>query len=65
MKLLTIVFAHLIAQNFVSCAFADKTTPSIKQTRPIVKFPDSFIIGISTNDLAINVTEVIYYDKKA
>ena len=37
----------------------------LNQDRPKVKFPDSFIIGISTNDPGVNITEVIYYDKKA
>ena len=65
MKFLTFILTHVIIVNIVSCAFANKTTPSLKQTRPLVKFPDSFSIGISTNDPALNVTEVIYYDKKA
>jgi len=31
--------------------------------RPKIKFPDSFQMGISTNEAALNITEVIYYDK--
>lgn len=31
--------------------------------RPIFKFPESFEIGISTNDFGLNITEIIYFDK--
>ena len=30
----------------------------------MIKWPNSFQIGISTNDPGLNVTEVLYYDKK-
>jgi len=33
--------------------------------RPSLEFPDSFEIGMSTNDPGLNITEVIYYDNKA
>jgi len=29
--------------------------------RPALEFPDSFEIGMSTNDPGLNVTEVIYF----
>jgi len=29
----------------------------------MIKFPDNFEISISTNDMGLNLTEVIYYDK--
>lgn len=32
--------------------------------RPTIKWPDSFQIGISTNEYGLNLTEIIYYDKK-
>jgi hypothetical protein len=32
--------------------------------RPNIKWPDSFKLGISTNEYGLNLTEIIYYDKK-
>ena len=34
------------------------------ENRPKIKFPNSFQIGISTNDPGLNITEIIYYDMK-
>ena len=33
--------------------------------RPIFKFPESFEIGISTNDFGLNITEIFYFDKES
>jgi hypothetical protein len=35
----------------------------MNQNRPKVTFPDSFEIGISTNDFGLNITEIAYFDK--
>lgn len=33
--------------------------------RPKLKFPESFQMSITTNDYALNLTELLYYDKQA
>lgn len=32
--------------------------------RPTMDFPEKFEVGMSTNDPGLNITEVIYFDKK-
>lgn len=50
----------LLAASLISFASAF----TLEQKRPMIKFPDSFQIGISTNDPGLNITEIIYYDQK-
>lgn len=33
----------------------------LEAKRPVIKFPDNFEISISTNELGLNITEIIYY----
>jgi len=40
-------------------------TEGLNKDRPVIKFPDSFKMAISTNDPGLNFTEVLYYDGKA
>ena len=44
---------------------SDPIQDSLNLLRPIFKFPESFEIGISTNDFGLNVTEIIYFDKES
>lgn len=56
----------LLTLNIVSSYNMFGTNMAEKPTvpnGPKVRFPDSFEIGMSTNDPGLNVTEVIYYDK--
>ena len=41
----------------------DPVQDSYNMIRPQMKFPDSFEIGVSTNDFGLNITEIIYFDK--
>jgi hypothetical protein len=65
---LMIICAVFLVQEAQS-AFAGKMTvveqEKLNVDRPAIKFPDSFMIGISTNDPGLNFTEVLYYDRKA
>lgn len=38
---------------------------ALEANRPQIQFPDSFEIQITTNDYALNLTELVYYDKPA
>lgn len=35
----------------------------MQEKRPKIKWPNSFQIGISTNEPGLNITEIIYYDQ--
>jgi len=36
----------------------------LEAKRPNIKFPDSFEFAISTDDVGLNITEVVYYVSK-
>lgn len=76
-KLLILSFAF-IAQLLPSNAFGlfepqtpetkkqeDKKQEYLELLRPKIEFPESFEFSISTDDYGLNVTELVYFDKKA
>ena len=53
------------AFNMLGAPITDAITPEQQEEldakRPLIEFPDSFMVGISTNDPGLNLTEVLYY----
>lgn len=44
---------------------SDAQKEALEANRPFIGFPESFEIQITTNDYALNLTELVYYDKPA
>lgn len=42
---------------------SDPVQDSLNAIRPVLEFPDTFEVSISSNDPGLNITEVIYFDK--
>lgn len=55
------VFANLDSDD----ARSEKALEELEEQRPTISFPNSFKIGLSTNDPGLNLTEVVYYDSNA
>lgn len=51
------VFANLDSDD----ARSEKALEELEEQRPTISFPNSFKIGLSTNDPGLNLTEVVYY----
>ena len=51
------MFSELDADELRS----EKALEELEASRPAIKFPKSFKIGLSTNDPGLNLTEVVYY----
>ena len=76
---LTAILLMIVAVAFVSMTFhlvsnikSFLQTPTYAEQiadnemlRPDIKWPNSFQIGISTNEPGLNITEIIYYDQVA
>lgn len=45
-------------------AHSQKALEELEANRPEIKFPNTFKIGLSTNDPGLNLTEIVYYDSK-
>ena len=46
-------------------SLTDAQKEALEAGRPLIQFPDSFQIQITTNDYALNLTELVYFDKPA
>lgn len=44
-------------------SLTDAQKEALEASRPMIQFPDSFQIQITTNDYALNLTELVYFDK--
>lgn len=44
-------------------SLSDAQKQALEASRPMIQFPDSFQIQITTNDYALNLTELVYFDK--
>ena len=42
-------------------AHSQKALEELEANRPEIKFPNTFKIGLSTNDPGLNLTEIVYY----
>ena len=47
----------MLDENILS----DSQLEALEANRPSIKFPDSFQIEMTTNDYAVNLTELMYY----
>ena len=41
----------------------DEVQNQLNAMRPVIEFPDTFEISISTNDPGLNITEQVFFDK--
>lgn len=62
--LLTIIFVNLTCTYVKGQGlFLSEQQKRLEAARPIIEIPDSFQIKMTTNDYALNLTELVYFDK--